>query len=302
LLIFSGFALGNNAGIETIDDLNSSKNEMIKSIRNDIKKSMFVIKSRMPVNDLPELKFYKYLIKKGDTFWSILARTSLDMDTLISVNTLSTARDIIHGKVIYIPNMRGTILEKSSVSDTAEFLNKMKIDTRYIKKANRTEDLNKDHLFIPCGKLTDLERSLFIGTGFMNPLEKGKRTSGFGIRKNPFDNRNYQFHSGVDIACPVSSNVYSAREGRVVFSGYEEGYGNLVILKHEYEYYSYYGHLKKSLVKPGDIIKRGEPIALSGNTGRTTGPHLHFEVRKQGKPVNPGLLLRKSGPGALSMN
>ncbi len=290
ILFFSVNSYGNT--IETIEDLNTIKNETVKSLRNDVRKSIYIIKSRMPAKEIPELKFYRYAVKKGDTLWSIMSATSLDMDSLISVNSLSTSRDITPGKVLYIPNMRGIILEKSSKVNLEEYLAAARIDPGYVKKVNRAGDLDKDHLYIPCGRLTDLERSLFIGTGFMSPLETGRRTSGFGMRRNPYNNREYEFHSGVDISCPVNTKIYASRDGKVTFSGYMEGYGNLVILSHEYGYQSYYGHLKTNMVKAGDNVARGKLIALSGNTGRTTGPHLHFEVRRQGKPVNPGMLLR----------
>ena len=293
---------GGGSSIEELDDLRLAKSMIVKSIRDDVKKSMFTVKSRMPAGDLPELKFFRYRVKKGDTFWTIIARTSLDMDTLISVNSLSNPRDVQPGMTLFIPNMRGIILERSRTPDVMEYLKGVRVDAAYVMKANRTQDLRKEHLYVPCGRLTDLERSLFIGTGFMNPLESGRRTSGFGMRRNPFNNKFYQFHSGVDIACPENSKVYSAREGKVVFAGYEEGYGNLVIVSHEYEYYTYYGHLRKPLVKPGDPVKRGDCIALSGNTGRTTGPHLHFEVRRKGKPVNPGLLMKNSRGTEISLN
>jgi murein DD-endopeptidase MepM/ murein hydrolase activator NlpD len=77
-----------------------------------------------------------------------------------------------------------------------------------------------------------------------------------------------------------------------VFSGIEGGYGKLVVIEHEYGYRSFYGHLSRPLVKPGDAVKRGAVIALSGNTGRTTGPHLHFEVRRGGTAVHPGVLIK----------
>jgi len=91
----------------------------------------------------------------------------------------------------------------------------------------------------------------------------------------------------------MGTRVHAARSGEVVFSGYEDGYGNLVIIEHEFGYRSYYGHLSKSLVKNGQQVKPGETIALSGNTGRSTGPHLHFEIRKNGRALNPMTFLKR---------
>jgi murein DD-endopeptidase MepM/ murein hydrolase activator NlpD len=292
ILVFPGISSGNSPQIPFLKELNPVKSEVLKSIRKDIRKSIFTIKSRRPIETMPYLKFFRYRVRKGETFWIILSRTSLDMDTLISVNSLSTPGDIRPGKIIFIPNMRGIIIDPAKAGNINEIIKRSRITREYIARVNRSEDLKKKFLFIPCGKLTNLQRSLFLGTGFMHPLKGGKRTSGFGMRRNPFNRRKFQFHTGIDLACRINTKVYAARSGKVVFSGYKGGYGTLVILEHEHGYRSYYGHLNRTRVKRGSSVKRGEMIALSGNTGRTTGPHLHFEIRKSGRPVNPGLLVR----------
>ena len=147
------------------------------------------------------------------------------------------------------------------------------------------------YLFIPCAAFSNTERSLFLGVGFQFPLKKGRRTSKFGLRRDPFNNK-IKFHNGIDLATPIGSKVFAARSGKVFFTGYKGGYGLLVILKHSHDYYSYYGHLSKVITKRGVEVKRGDVVALSGNTGRSTGPHLHFEVRRRSKPINPGILIR----------
>ncbi len=269
--------------------------DTVKSLRNDIRKSIYVIKSKRPERELPELKFYTYSVKKNDTFWTILARSSQDMDTLLSVNGFSTPKDITPGKKIYIPNMRGVIARGGDAEGIAKMLRENQIRPEYVYRANRCRDYKKKYIFIPCGKISNLEKSLFLGTGFMYPLPSKQRprlTSRFGKRRNPFNNRDIEFHSGVDVSCPRGSGIMAARDGKVIFTGFEGGYGKLVILQHEHGYRSYYGHLSRPLVKPGDVVKRGSVIALSGNTGRTTGPHLHFEVRRGDVAVNPGILLK----------
>ncbi len=269
--------------------------DTVKSLRNDIRKSIYVIKSRRPERELPELKFYTYSVKKEDTFWTILARSSQDMDTLLSVNGFSTPKDITPGRKIYIPNMRGVIARGDDAKGIAKMLRENQIRPEYVYRANRCRDYNKKFIFIPCGKISNLEKSLFLGTGFMYPLpSKGgpRLTSRFGKRRNPFNYRDVEFHSGVDVSCPRGSEVMAARDGKVIFTGFEGGYGKLVVVQHEHGYRSYYGHLSRPLVKPGDTVKRGAVIAYSGNTGRTTGPHLHFEVRRGDMAVNPGILLK----------
>ena len=118
------------------------------------------------------------------------------------------------------------------------------------------------------------------GTGTFAYPARGKITSGFG-------RRGQKNHNGIDIALPTGTPVKAADGGTVTFSGRQGTYGYLVIIDHGEGYTSYYGHNSKNLVSKGDKVHKGQTIALSGNTGRSTGPHLHFEVRKFGVPVNP---------------
>ncbi len=293
VLVLSAALSADESDIREISLLDPNASEAVKSIRNDVRTSMYVIKSGRSSDELPELKFYRYRVKKGDSFWTILAKCSLDIDTLISVNSLASPNDVAPGIVLYIPNMRGVIASDLPEEKIKSALVQSRVRPEYLFAVNRTSGYGKDHLFIPCGKVSSLERSLFLGTGFMYPLNGGRRTSGFGVRRNPFNHRHSEFHSGIDIACPMKSKIFAARDGRVVFAGFKGGYGNLVVLRHEHGYYSYYGHLSRALVRPGQAVRRGAVIALSGNTGRTTGPHLHFEIRKGGRPVNPGYLVKR---------
>jgi len=281
---------GSENVIPVLSSLNRNSPE-IKNLRQDIRTSLYVIKSRRDPIQVPELKFYKYRVKDKDTFWTILAKTSLDMDTLITSNNLATPRDIASGMTIYIPNMRGIIYKKQKRESLSDISRKFRGSPEVLKIVNRMDNEAKPVIFIPCGKLSNLERSLFLGTAFSSPV-KGRKTSGFGFRKDPIQH-DRRFHSGIDIACPIGTRVSAARSGKVIFAGYNGGYGKLVIVEHTRNYCTYYGHLNKIMVRKGDTVSTGQNIAISGNTGRTTGPHLHFEVRKHEKPIDPGLLLHK---------
>lgn len=115
---------------------------------------------------------------------------------------------------------------------------------------------------------------------------KGWLTSNFGFRRSPFSGSS-QFHAGLDIASPMGTEVVAPSDGRVVFSGRRDGYGNTVILDHGFGLQTLYGHNSRLFVKEGDVIKRGARIAAVGNSGRSTGPHLHYEVHVDGVPANP---------------
>jgi len=278
--------------IKTLPSLAYGKNPILKSIKKDIRRTVYTIRSNREVHNLPVLKFYKYRVKKGDTFWKIISRSSLDIDTLMSINNLTHPGAVRKGRIIFIPNMRGIIVKGRQINEIKRQIKLNNIHPAYILKVNRSKNLNKKFIFIPCGKVSSIERSLFMGTGFLFPLVKGIKTSGFGSRRNPFNGKSYEFHKGIDLACSVGSKVFAARKGTVIFKGYKGGYGKLIIIEHEYGYRTYYGHLSQYKVKIGQVIKAGVTIALSGNTGRTTGPHLHFEVRKRNRSVNPGRLIK----------
>jgi murein DD-endopeptidase MepM/ murein hydrolase activator NlpD len=110
--------------------------------------------------------------------------------------------------------------------------------------------------------------------------------SGYGMRIDPVY-RTLRFHSGMDFSVPVGTDIYATGNGRVVFSGWRQGYGNCIIIDHGYEFKTLYGHLDRALAGVGRQVVRGETIGLSGNTGKSTGPHLHYEVWLRDVPDNP---------------
>ncbi len=117
-------------------------------------------------------------------------------------------------------------------------------------------------------------------------------TSPFGWRRDPFLG-DIRWHTGIDIGAPAGTPIRAIAGGKVIFSGYKKGYGNLVILKHKGGWESYYAHNEKNLVHQGEEIKPGEIIARVGSSGRATGPHLHLEVRRRGSPINPMDVFKK---------
>ena len=131
----------------------------------------------------------------------------------------------------------------------------------------------------------ELSNSQQLLLEFKSPVD-GVRSSSFGIRRDPF-NHQYRFHQGIDLAAPSGSQIHSAHAGTVVFSGFLSGYGNTVILEHENGYRTLYAHSAKNLVAVGEKVESQQVIGVVGNTGRSTGSHVHFELEKDGEKLDP---------------
>ena len=139
--------------------------------------------------------------------------------------------------------------------------------------------------------LRSLERFLVRATRVLAALPsrwplRGPVNSGFGGRVSPWSSRS-EFHSGLDIGAPIGTAVKSPAPGTVVFAGIHPEYGQTLIIDHGHETKSLYGHLSKLQATVNQKVQRGEVVALSGNTGRSSGPHLHYEIQVKGQSVNP---------------
>lgn len=155
--------------------------------------------------------------------------------------------------------------------------------------AEASADLRTDQQFrtlFQSWKKMDTVQKGVIAIPSVQPVENLRFTSNFGIRSDPFRGT-AAMHAGVDIPGPVGTPIYATADGIVSHAGWQGGYGNLVEVNHGKGIATRYGHLSKLLVADGARVTRGQLIALMGSTGRSTGPHLHYEVRMDGHAVNP---------------
>jgi murein DD-endopeptidase MepM/ murein hydrolase activator NlpD len=116
-------------------------------------------------------------------------------------------------------------------------------------------------------------------------------TSVFGYRSDPFDSENAEYHPGIDFKGQKGDPVKTTANGKVIFTGWKGGYGNCIIVKHKNDFETLYGHLSHINVREGQEVVTGDVIGKVGSTGHSTGAHLHYEVRKNGKPINPAKFL-----------
>jgi len=239
-----------------------------------------------------------YTVVKGDTLWSISQRYDVKMRSIISVNNLKEISRLSIGQKLKLPitNMDIAKAEGYDQEAAAEEI------IYYVKKGESLWSISREYnvkleSIIAANSITDASK---ISTGqqlripnvlgtrsnignFIWPV-RGRITSPYGVRV--LYGRK-EFHAGIDIGGPSGTNIVAAESGRVSYAGYMRGFGNVIVLSHDGGYSTVYGHNSVNLVKKGQYVKKGSVIGKVGRTGNATGPHLHFEIRLSGKPVNP---------------
>lgn len=180
-------------------------------------------------------------------------------------------------------------IKKDELEDLSESLSKIEMmiglnppeDTPLKERINLTKVNSQEMMvllqFVPSG----------------TPIEFKGITSKFGYRMHPILKRR-EFHHGIDMRAKMKTPVYATADGIVEWAGMKKksGYGRLIVIQHNYGFKTYFGHLKKVVVKSGQFIKKGDLIAYSGNSGRSNGPHLHYEIRFNERVVDPTLFLK----------
>ncbi|NQU08008.1 MAG: M23 family metallopeptidase [Candidatus Abyssubacteria bacterium] len=151
-----------------------------------------------------------------------------------------------------------------------------------------TDSISLKDSFAEVMDVFERESSRLSSIPSINPVASQEAwvSSGFGYRKDPI-NGTRRFHDGCDIVAPRATPVIAPADGIVTFAGWRDGLGRMIKIEHGYGYATAYGHNNRLFVKKGDLVKRGDLIAHVGSSGRSTGPHLHYEVRLGGKLVNP---------------
>lgn len=247
-------------------------------------------------SETPDLSIFQYQVREGDTIFTLASRFNLPYEALVSLNGFETPAAIRTGRWILVPSQPGLFLALDHPAELDRLVEARR--ARFaktgpmvqIRRAAGTEAM----LFFPGERFESLERAFFLGVLFRFPLPKGVLTSSFGIRSNPFTGHP-TFHAGIDLAAPTGTEIYAARDGTVVETGFSAVYGNFVRLSHGDGYETVYGHMSQILISLHQKVQSGTILGRVGSTGQSTGPHLHFEIRREGHPQNPVPLL----PGRL---
>ncbi len=231
---------------------------------------------------------YMYTASENDNLLAIAARCNIPYETIASLNGIAFIDSVITGKTLLIPTSSGLFIPEKP-NTPLEFL----LKTRYSdnREFGAFQIGNNVYNYIPGAKLSPTERAFFTDSSMIPPLETGVISSSFGTRISPFTGEQ-SFHQGTDIAAPIGTPVYASKSGMVSYSGVDNIYGNYIIIQHDNNTQSLYAHLDEYFVFSGEIIEKGTNIGTVGNTGLSTGPHLHFEIRIARRAQDPASLIR----------
>jgi murein DD-endopeptidase MepM/ murein hydrolase activator NlpD len=246
------------------------------------------------------VKITNYVVKDGDTLWSIANAFDLDINSLFGCNKLSDSSVLKVGTTIRVPNQDGIMLVVKSGQTLDNLAKEYGIFAEAVLSANEMSPgdalIAGREIFLPGAKVSAFVESngtkaavarsrVSASQGFGWPVV-GKISSQFGWRKDPVRGGR-DFHTGLDIRAPRGRQIVASQGGKVVHSGWMGGYGKTIVISHPGGVTTLYAHCSSLLVKVGANVRRGQKIALVGSTGRSTGNHVHFEVRKNGTPMNP---------------
>ncbi|EOD00796.1 M23 family metallopeptidase [Caldisalinibacter kiritimatiensis] len=260
----------------------------------------------------------KYKVQKGDSLWVIAKNNNMTVEDIIKANPninptlihIGDELNLIVPKPYLNVEVKYTYKYKESIPyDTVVKKDSSLERTKWIVKKNGksgkkevTAEITIKNGLIENRKIIDkkilsepVTQIVLKGTKrtYEDELASAFLPEGTGVLTSRFGMRWGRHHDGIDYGVPVGTPVYALMEGTVKFSGWKSGYGYIVILEHANGYETYYAHNSKLLVKKGDKVSKRQTIAYSGNTGRSTGPHVHFEIHKDGKLLNPLDYLKK---------
>jgi murein DD-endopeptidase MepM/ murein hydrolase activator NlpD len=282
LLIMVSFSL--YAQYPLIHETSSYKDKLFKQQQKETESWYFNEARGTPP---PPLSIYRYKPRDGDTLIMLSAAFNLPVDTVATINGFENNADFSIENEILIPSAPGLYLYTESQSSWMLSLREALEDKKRftIIKNEKHEVQYYQGLALP-----SRHKARFVLPLFLSPLNKRIITSPYGYRNHPVTGE-WGLHRGTDYRASLDSPIFSCADGTVISTGEFEDYGKFIIIKHKNGYTSLYGHLNKILVIKNQRVLEGFQIAESGNTGVSTGPHLHFEIRKNIKTVDPENLL-----------
>ncbi len=234
-----------------------------------------------------------YIVKSGDSLSKIAEKNGQGL-SILRANNPQLGKVLKVGEKINIVSENGIFYKVKSGDSLFKIAEKYKVKIDDIIKYNKLTSKNirvGQRLYLHNPNLRSVSKSTSRkSVGFRMPVSYKGVTSPFGRRFHPVLKR-YIYHKGVDLRAHYT-NLYASKDGRVSYAGWMSGYGKLIIIKHSGGYETRYAHLNNIYVKVGQRVSQGALIGKTGKTGRVTGPHLHFEIRKNGRPLDPMKYIR----------
>ncbi|MCL2816328.1 MAG: M23 family metallopeptidase [Oscillospiraceae bacterium] len=247
-----------------------------------------------PHGILIEFEWRQYRVKKGDVVSTIAEKFDVSIGAIIASNDITNVRRLPEGKVLKIPNIDGIPYQIKNGDSLSRIAASFNVDLDIILDVNDIKsDVIKpgETIFIPGGRMNDIDLRKSLGDLFIYPLQNRFITSNYGMRRDPITGT-LQIHRGIDLRGNIGTPVMASLDGTISHIGENWLYGKYIIMTHPNGYKTLYGHLNAYSVKQGDRVSRGRKIGEVGNTGRSTGPHLHFEIfDRNNRNVNPLELL-----------
>lgn len=242
------------------------------------------------------LSIFEYQLKEKDTLLSISQDTKISISALISLNRSASISQYKQGDYILIPSQKGIFIAIDPINDM-EFLIFRRLfsllTTEHPISINFKKNNTKSYLvyFLENKVLTKLEYTLWQSENFRVPVLQGYVTSYFGSRISPISG-DIIYHNGIDIAAKSGSEIFASKSGVVKREGYNSTFGYFIVITHDDQYSSLYGHLLDSKINVNDRVQAGEHIGYMGSTGASTGSHLHFEIFNHDKQIDPLKVLK----------
>ena len=235
------------------------------------------------------VNLYTYRAQTNDDLLSLAARCNIPYETIALANKLAFLDSPIANTLLYLCTCPGLFIPEKPLTPLEFILKTRYPDTKgyFVCTVN-----GERYVFVPEQKLNPTERFFFVDSAMTPPLEKGVISSAFGMRVHPFTGKQ-SFHKGVDIAAPEGAAVYACKSGITLVTGTNDLYGNYIILQHDNNTQSLYAHLHTVATEKGETVTRGTQIGTVGNTGMSTGAHLHFEIQSGGKAQDPSAVVKK---------
>ncbi|GBU29212.1 peptidase M23 [Treponema sp. R8-4-B8] len=257
------------------------------------RRRVFNTKNRLPPEETAQyLTIYQYTTREDDNIFSLSARLNMPYSALASLNSLESPASLETGKTLLLPSCPGIFIPSNLQTDLEKITGAARQNNKGgVEIKIRSLGKQETFLFFPGADFTPTERAFFLNSGFRFPLRQYRVTSRYGIREDPITGR-MSMHQGIDFAAPEGTEVFAAADGVVTAAGFDPVYGNYIIISHSNNWKSLYGHLQSIETVLRTDVKSGNLIGRVGSTGQSTGPHLHFELRQDGKAFDPAGRLR----------